>query len=169
MIIRKAEPRDARAMAAIQNEIIAIGGSTAYQATRSSETVLQDYIAGPEVVCCHLAEVNGVVIGFQAIGHWPTLPRDWGDIGTFVKAGLQAKGTGAALFSATKRAAVVAGIAVLNATIRADNTGGLAYYGKMGFVDWPHEPDWAFADGRVVGRVSRRFDFDATTGTRRDV
>jgi hypothetical protein len=44
------------------------------------------------------------------------------------------------------------------ATIRADNAPGLAYYARMGFREVSRDPDWALQDGRVVGRVNRRFD-----------
>ena len=55
-------------------------------------------------------------------------------------------------------AARAAGVAVLNATIRADNRPGLAYYARLGFVDYSADPGWALKSGAVVGRVSRRLD-----------
>ena len=78
--------------------------------------------------------------------------------GQFEAAFLQARGTGAALFQATLPAARAAGAEVIDATIRADNRPGLAYYARIGFVDYATDPDWALADGQVVGRVQRRFD-----------
>jgi L-amino acid N-acyltransferase YncA len=50
------------------------------------------------------------------------------------------------------------GVAEIIASIRADNVPGLAYYARIGFKDYAHEPDFALKDGRVVGRVHRRFD-----------
>ncbi|MEO5613826.1 MAG: GNAT family N-acetyltransferase [Cypionkella sp.] len=158
MIIRSAAPQDATAMTALQNEIIQIGGTTAYQQPRSTDAVLGSYISGPEVIACHLAEEQGQVLGFQVVGRWPGLPEGWADIGTFVQPRLQARGIGVALFAASLTAARAAGVKVLNASIRADNVPGLAYYARRGFVDYASNPDWAMADGRKVGRISRRFD-----------
>lgn len=157
MIIRPASPQDAEAMVTLQNEIIRIGGTTAYQTPRAAVDMLR-YIAGASVVSCHLADEDGLILGFQSISRSTSLPEDWGDIGTFVQPGLQAKGIGGALFAASLASARAAGLQVLNATIRADNVPGLAYYGKRGFVEYESQPDWVLADGRKVGRVSRRFD-----------
>ena len=158
MIVRNAAPGDAGAMAALLNAIIVLGGTTAHQHLKTEAQVRADYIDGPEALTCVVAEEDGRVIGFQAVGVWPGLPEGWGDIGTFVAPGGQAKGTGAALFAATCAAVRAKGLTTLNATIRADNVPGLAYYGRIGFVDYAHDPDWALEDGRKVGRVSRRFD-----------
>lgn len=158
MIIRLATPHDAEAMTALQNEIIHIGGTTAYQQPRRVDQVLESYITGAEVIACQLADEAGQVLGFQVVGRWPGLPEGWGDIGTFVQPGLQARGIGAALFAASLASARAAGLRVLNATIRADNAAGLAYYARRGFVDYASDPDFTLLDGRKVGRVSRRFD-----------
>lgn len=157
MIVRPALPSDAAAMTALQNRIIRIGGTTAHQVEHSVEEVRDAYVTGPGVVCCHVAEEGGIV-GFQAVERYPGLPDGWGDIGTFVDPDVQAKGIGAALFAATVAACRKAGLVAINATIRADNVPGLAYYARTGFVDYAADPAWALDDGRVVGRVSRRFD-----------
>ena len=158
MIIRSAAPQDAAAMTALQNEIIQIGGTTAYELPRSVDAVLESYVTGPQVIACQLAEEKGQVLGFQVVGRSTGLPEGWADIGTFVQPGLQARGIGATLFAASLTAARAAGVKVLNASIRADNVPGLAYYARRGFVDYASNPDWALADGRMVGRVSRRFN-----------
>lgn len=158
MIVRPARPADAAAMAALLNRIIRIGGTTAHQHEKSADQVLADYILGPGTICCHVAEQAGSVIGFQALGHYPALPPRWGDIGSFVAPDLQARGTGAALFAATLGAARAAGLVAINATIRADNAPGLAYYARLGFADYAHDAGWALDDGTVTGRISRRFD-----------
>ncbi|WP_426035655.1 GNAT family N-acetyltransferase [Cypionkella sp. TWP1-2-1b2] len=158
MIVRPATAQDAEAMTALQNEIIRIGGTTAYQQPRARGEVLESYVTGLAVIGCQLAEEKGQVLGFQVVGRSPELPEGWADIGTFVQPGLQARGIGAALFAASLTAARVAGVRVLNASIRADNVPGLAYYARRGFVDYASNPDWALADGRKVGRISRRFD-----------
>ena len=157
MILRPALPGDAAAMAAVQNLIIRIGGTTAYETARSEDQV-RAYVDGPGAICCFVAEEAGRVIGFQSLGLWPGLGEGWADIGTFVDPAVQARGTGSALFGATKAAARAAGVRVINATIRADNLPGLAYYARMGFRDHGSEPDFTLCDGRRVGRVHRRFD-----------
>lgn len=158
MIVRPATPADAPAMTALLNAVIAIGGTTAHQHPKTEAQVRADYIEGSEALTCVVAEEGGTVIGFQSVGVWPGLPGGWGDIGTFVAPGLQAKGTGAALFAATCVAAREKGLTVLNATIRADNVPGLAYYARIGFTDYAQDLGWTLEDGRRVGRVSRRFE-----------
>lgn len=157
MRIRPAIPSDAAAMAGLLNRIIAIGGTTAHETPFSAAQVDQHYIGGAGVVCCHLAEDAAGLIGFQAVERYPGR-AGWGDIGSFVDPGRQRSGAGAALFAATEAACRAAGLTVINATIRADNAPGLGYYARRGFVDYAQEPDYALKSGRVVGRISRRFD-----------
>lgn len=160
MIVRAAGPGDAEAMAALQNDIIRAGGTTAHQSARTAAQVRQDYIDGVEVISCQLAEKDGALLGFQSVGRHPALAQGWGDIGSYVKQDLQRSGVGRALFEATVAALRVAGITTINAAIRADNGPGLGYYARRGFVDYGQEPDFALADGRVVGRVLKRFDLE---------
>lgn len=140
-------------MTAILNQIIRIGGTTAHQEPKSVAAVRHDYIDGPEVQTSVVAEMGGQIVGWQSIGLWQ------GDahIGTFVQPGLQAGGVGAALFALTCDQARAAGIRQIEAAIRADNVPGLAYYARIGFRDVGAEPDFALNDGRVVGRIHRRY------------
>lgn len=160
MIVRRALPSDAAAMVALQNDIIRIGGTTAHQTLRTAAQVQADYIAGPEVISCQLAEEAGDVLGFQSVSRHPALPEGWGDIGSYVKSGLQRGGVGQALFEATVKAVRAAGITTINATIRADNLPGLGYYTRRGFVDYGQDPGFALQDGRVVGRILKRYDLN---------
>lgn len=150
---RASRPEDAEAMAAILNRIIEIGGTTAHQVPKSSGQVRHDYIDGPDVQTSVVAESEGQVVGWQSVGLWQGLSH----IGTFVQPGLQAAGVGARLFALTCAQARAAGITRIEAAIRADNVPGLAYYARIGFADVGHEPEFALNDGRVVGRVHRRF------------
>lgn len=124
-------------MADLLNEIIALGGTTAHQSPTSVEAVRRDYIAGLELLAAVVAEDQGRVIGWQSVEMWQAEAHG----GTFVQPGTQANGVGAII-----------------ASIRADNVPGLAYYGRMGFVEFARDPEFALNDGRVVGRVHRRFD-----------
>lgn len=153
MIVRQAVPADAPAMAVLLNRIIAIGGTTAHQKPMTAETVQDHYIDGPDCITSVVAEAEGQIIGWQAIGWW----HGGAHIGSFVDPDVQAKGTGAALFAETLQAAKAAGLSEIHASIRADNVPGLAYYARIGFQDMGFDPDFALNDGTKVGRVNRRF------------
>lgn len=154
MIAREAGPQDVPAMAAILNAIIAIGGTTAHQKPKTLAEVDRDYVSGPDVLSSVVVEEAGQVQGWQSVGWW----QGEAHIGTFVQPGLQAKGAGQAMFDLTCRVLRGKGIAEIIASIRADNVPGLAYYARIGFRHIGHDPDFALKNGRVVGRVHRRFD-----------
>ncbi|GLS86010.1 GNAT family acetyltransferase [Cypionkella aquatica] len=158
MIIRPALPTDAAAMSDLQNRIIRIGGTTAHEVEHDAGYVEAHYITGPGVICCHLAEDDSGLIGFQSLGRNAALADDWGDIGSYVNPDRQRTGAGAALFAATLAVARAKGLVAINATIRGDNVPGLGYYSRRGFVDYAHDAAYRLKDGRVVGRVSKRFE-----------
>ncbi len=154
MIVRNAMAQDAEAMAEVLNQIIAAGGTTAHQHPLTAAEVRQNYIDGPGVAVSVLAEDADQVTGWQSLGLWQGEMH----IGTFVRIGIQARGLGAALFSATYGAAREKGLRAIIAHIRADNVPGLAYYARIGFVDIGGDPGFALDDSTVVGRVFRRYD-----------
>lgn len=149
---------DIPALCALQGRIVRIGGTTAREVPLEEDAFAAFYLTGPDVVCCHTAVLDARAVGFQSVCLYPGLPAGWGDIGTFVDPDLQRSGAGQALFAATLAAVRKAGLTALNATIRADNVPGLAYYARIGFRDYGAEPGYALSTGRVVGRVHRRFD-----------
>ncbi len=161
MIVRPAELRDAAGMTELQNAVIRIGGTTAHEVERNPDDLARAYLTGPNVLCAHVAEEAGRIIGFQVLGLYPGMPDRWGDIGTFVHPDIQRGGVGAALFAATLDWARAHSVPTLLAVIRADNVVGLGYYTKRGFVDYGTEPDITLKDGRVVGRIAKRFDVPA--------
>ena len=154
MLIRPATPADAPTMTAILNAIIAIGGTTAHEAPKSTAAVATDYITSPDVLAASIAEDDGTLIGWQFVGWYHGNP----EIGTFVQPGIQARGVGSQLFAQTCATLRSAGITYIIATIRADNIPGLAYYARIGFRDIAHDPDFALSTGQKVGRVTRRID-----------
>jgi L-amino acid N-acyltransferase YncA len=154
MIIRAATSEDAAGMAEVLNAVIAVGGTTAHEHPKSEAEVREDYVTGADVLAAVVAEDHGRIIGWQSVGTYHGEPH----IGTFVQPGIQAKGTGAALFSLTCQILRAAGIREIIAHIRADNVPGLAYYARIGFRDIGGDPDFSLSDGRVVGRIHRRFD-----------
>ena len=154
MLIRPATPADAPTMTAILNAIIAIGGTTAHEAPKSTAAVATDYITSPDVLAASIAADDGTLIGWQSVGWYHGNP----EIGTFVQPGIQARGVGSHLFAQTCTTLRGAGITYIIATIRADNIPGLAYYARIGFRDIAHDPDFALSTGQKVGRVTRRID-----------
>lgn len=153
MIIRKAIPEDREAITAILNDVIEIGGTTAYETPK--EPTFFDRFIQPEDdrTFIHVAVSDGEVVGFQ----WMN-PDDTGMglIATFAQAGTTKRGIGSALFKYTLKCCRDAGYTVLDATIRADNTGGLAYYSKMGFEDHSVTKGQPLKDGTPVDRVHKR-------------
>lgn len=157
--IRPTVRADAPVLADLLNEIIAAGGTTAYETPFTPDAFADAHIDGPGVITSVLAEdVDGRAMGFQILLASDRLGPGWGDIGTFARRGSTTRGIGSALFAATRRAALDAGLTTINATIRADNAGGLRFYSKMGFVDYAVARGVPLADGAPVDRISRRFD-----------
>lgn len=158
---RAATPRDAAAMAALINEIIAIGGTTAYEDPFTPESMDQEFISPPYKLSCVLVEENGELLGFQVL-LWPNEHepfRDgWAYIGTYARVGHTGGGIGRALFAETLKAARAANVKTIDATIRADNTGGLAFYSRMGFVDYDRKIGVPLNDGTLVDRIRKRFE-----------
>jgi L-amino acid N-acyltransferase YncA len=158
LTVRPVTNADAPALAELLNAIIARGGTTALQEPFTAQRLADAYLTGPAVICCFVAEdAAGELHGFQTLGRYPGLPDDVGDIGTFTRVGGVQRGVGTALFAATRAEAARQGLVALNATIRADNSGGLAFYARMGFTDHSRTPAVPLTDGTPVDRVHKRF------------
>lgn len=157
--VRPVRPEDASELADLLNQVIAQGGTTALEEPFTPEALAEAYLIGPNVICCFVAADRpaGRLEGFQTLGRYPTLPDDVGDIGTFARVGGIQRGVGSALFAATRAEAVRRGITAINATIRADNTGGLAFYSRMGFADHAVQPSVPLKNGVLVDRISKRY------------
>ena len=160
--VRDVAPGDAAELADLLNALIARGGTTALEDPFSPEQLAGAYLTGPAVLCCFVAvdRRTGRLEGFQTLGRYPGLPDDVGDIGTFARIDGAQRGVGSALFAATRDRARGLGLAAINATIRADNAGGLAFYGKMGFADHSVTPAVPLKDGRPVDRIHKRFGLE---------
>ncbi|MEQ8291497.1 MAG: GNAT family N-acetyltransferase [Roseovarius sp.] len=157
--IRPAGPIDAAPMADLLNAIIAAGGTTA-MTDPVTPAMLKDWMrATPGTAAWHLAEDNGgTLLGFQWIEPKDALPPEACDIATFVQIGRAKLGIGSALFDRTRDAAISLGYRWINATIRADNTGGLAYYQSRGFETYDIRRNVPLPGGVTVDRISKRFD-----------
>ncbi|MBY6090497.1 GNAT family N-acetyltransferase [Maritimibacter alkaliphilus] len=155
--VRRAGPLDTGPMAELLNEIIAKGGTTAL--TRPvSRAMLAEWMTGSDRAAWHLAEDDaGTLLGFQWIDPLPETP-DIAHIASFARLGHTGLGIGSALFEATKRAAKDLGYLAIDAEIRADNTGGLAYYQSRGFEDHRRIRDGQLEDGTRIDKVVKRYE-----------
>lgn len=149
---------DVPAACAILNDIIARGGTTAYETAFDDAGFEEVFITGPKALRCHVVlDEDGAVAGFQWLGRNPALPEDCVDIASFTRRDPPLKGAGRALFAVTRRSAAEMGFRQINATIRADNVPGLGYYAAMGFIDHAVTPAVPLSDGTPVDRVAKRF------------
>ena len=156
--IRPATPDDAEPLRRILNEIIAIGGTTAFETPLGAAAFDDCFLRGAQCLTCLLAETAaGEPLGFQSLGRKAGLPDGWADIATFTRREPRRPGVGAALFEATKRAARDLGLVAINATIRADNYAGIPFYEKMGFTTWSVAKGVPLRDGTPVDRVSKTY------------
>jgi L-amino acid N-acyltransferase YncA len=157
--VRAARREDAAELAELLNAIIALGGTTALEDPYTAERFAAAYIDGRDVHCCFVAvdPATGRLEGYQSLGRSRELPAGVGDVGTFARLGGAQRGVGSALFAATRARAVQLGLSAINATIRADNAGGLAFYGKQGFHDHSITPAVPLKDGTPIDRVHKRF------------
>ena len=161
--VRPVTSADAPELAELLNAIIARGGTTALQEPFTPERLDQAYLTGPDVLSCVVAvdDATGRLEGFQTLVRLPHLPSDWGDIGTFARVDGIQRGVGTALFAATCANARALGLAAINAEIRADNSGGLTFYGKMGFEDYRVDAGRPLKDGTPMDRMHKRYVLDA--------
>lgn len=139
--IRAVQKQDAPAMARILNDIIAIGGTTAYRQPFDEQGISDVFIAPKLAISCFVAIDGTQLLGFQSL-EWcnpnspgdDALPADWALIATYVKSDASGQGVGRKLFTQTAKAAKDAGVHFIDATIRMENTGGQAFYQGVGFT-----------------------------------
>ena len=158
MFIRLVAVADAPALAGLLNEIIARGGTTAFQRPFTPQRLAESMFMGRSVICCFVAEErDGGLRGFQSLVRSEDLPNDIGDIATFSRVGQTQKGIGSQLFAVTQAEARRQGLTAISATIRADNVGGLAFYSRLGFTDHSIHRAVPLLDGTAVDRISKRY------------
>lgn len=156
MIVRHARQDDLGELCSILNEIIEIGGTTAFEVRLSEAEFRSHFLDSKHFICCFLAEKMGLILGFQSLSRHPELSEDWADIATFSRASPRVRGVGTTLFESTLALAKRKKIRWINATIRADNKPGLAYYTKMGFSDYSISKNLPLRDGTLVDRISKK-------------
>ena len=157
--VRPAMPLDTRSMAALLNEIIAIGGTTAIVRPVTGKDIAEWMAYAPDHSAWHVALDGGEkVVGFQWISPSEQLPVEAAEIATFVHVGQTGLGIGSSLFKATASAAKALGYVWIRANIRADNEGGLTYYQSRGFRDYAVIEDYELSDGTRVNKCLKRYD-----------
>lgn len=157
--IRKPTEFDAAGMADLLNEIIQIGGTTAYtQEITSAEMKAQINSSSKKSNWVIATDDSENCLGFQWIAPRPNIPAEACDIATFVKAGQTGLGIGSKLFDATRRAAEDLGYEWINANIRSDNESGLTYYQSRGFRTYGHLENQKLENGQLVQKTLKRFD-----------
>ncbi|MEM7269011.1 MAG: GNAT family N-acetyltransferase [Pseudomonadota bacterium] len=156
LIIRAATLTDNQGMRDVLNPIIRAGGTTANEVEHSEAQMAEmiDSFAPPEF--CNVAEEDGRILGWQCIYMHTKLPPEIGDISSFVAIEAKGKGVGKALIAETLQMARLNGFTAINATIRADNFGGLAFYTAMGFRDHSVTRAKPLKSGKKVDRISKR-------------
>ena len=86
-----------------------------------------------------------------------------GTMGSYVIAPLRDRGLGAAMSRATFAAARELGFSKLVITVRADNPGAQAFYGRLGFKPCGRLTRQAFVDGRWVDELLYELFLDDLT------
>ena len=152
MEIRPVRIDDAVGMSKVLKEII---DATGRQREYDRDHVIERYIADPNRIECHVAVVDGEILGFQSLKHATDgnpygVAVGWGIIGTHVSPRAARKGVGSALFAATREAARAAEITDIDASIGDDNDMGLAYYEAIGFRTYRTSP----------GRICKQYRLD---------
>lgn len=157
--VRPAMRLDTGSMANLLNEIITIGGTTALVRPVTAQDLNEWMQVEADRAAWHVAlDKTEKVVGFQWISPHPKLPPEACDVATFVQTGRTGLGIGSALFMATASAAKSIGYRWINATIRADNEGGLTYYQSRGFRTWTVDEGVTIDSGLVVDKISKRYD-----------
>ena len=155
--VRAVKLKDVPALCDLLNAIVVQGGTTAQRETMSAEEFAAKYLHASDLISCLVAEAkNGELRGFQVLKHQPYVPDDWGDIATFARIGNTAKGVGSQLFQSTLKLAQDKGLVAINATIRSYNTGGLKFYGKMGFVEYKRTEAEPLEDGAPAEMIFKK-------------
>ena len=135
MNLRPAIPADVPQISAFLTRLTELGIRTR---PSDEDFVLNYYVNGQQNIQCTVAEEDGTILGFQCLqtaaeGNEFGVTPGWGIIGTHVNPDTARRGVGRALFPATLQAAQEAGLTDIDASIGADNPGGLGYYEAMGF------------------------------------
>lgn len=158
-VVRTALEPDFSQMSELLSQIIAIGDTTAHRDVVTADELLRWHEKYSGSNAWHISiDEAGQIVGFQFIEPHDDLPKEAADIATYVRVGADRQGIGSGLFQASRKAAIILGYSWLNATIRSDNAGGLAYYTSRGFQTYHTDKDVALSDGAIVTKISKRIE-----------
>lgn len=144
---------DIPACVEIINHIIALGGSTAHEETFTAVTFAQHYFSDPDIAT--VVTDGARIVGFQALYRGDNASTFY--IGSFTDRRDPVPGAGRVMMDRSVSVCRAAGGSEIIAKITSDNTGGLAYYEKMGFKDIAFEPaQMTRRDGTTVDRFVKR-------------
>lgn len=154
--IRDARVTDAESITRVLNPIIEARTNSVFTETFSVGAEREFIVQFPKRGIFHVAELEGVIAGFQTIepfGSYTPALEHVGIIGTFVGLSFQKQGIGKALFQTSFVAARAKGYEKLFAFVRADNTAGLAAYLGQGFDQIGIAKKHAKIDGTYVDEI----------------
>lgn len=157
--VRPTRVDDIPALTQFLNSIIRRGGTTAYELPFTPDSFEAYFLTGPAVLRCltvACGEEGGQPVGFQTLSDHPDLPFGWADIATFTRREEPVAGAGRALFSQMRIEAASLGLEAINASIRADNLGGLAFYRGLGFAHYATSEAQPLRDGTLVDRLHHK-------------
>jgi GNAT superfamily N-acetyltransferase len=132
MKVRDAVMADASGISGFLEELASLGKRNL---PSDADYVRTHYIGHADKIQCAVVEdEDGTLLGLQILkiaseGNPYGIDVGWGIIGTHVKPSAARRGVGKALFSATHKAAIDAGLSRIDATIGATNLEGISCYG----------------------------------------
>jgi L-amino acid N-acyltransferase YncA len=136
--IRPVRLEDAEGLARVLNPLIASGSYTVLDRSFTVDEERNFIRSFPERGIFHVAqqEPGDLIVGFQNVEPFSTYTQAFahvGVIGTYLDPSGQRKGIGRLLFESTRWAAREKGYEKFFAFVRADNTGALSFYKRIGF------------------------------------
>lgn len=163
-LTRDAIISDAAGMCAVLNPLIRSKTGTALRQELAPDEMVAKFITRETLICCTVAEIDDKIAGFQSL-YFPDAspshahyPKDWGIIATFVDPSFARRGVGQALFAATRKKAIAAGVPTLDASIDQKNANGLKFYSSLGFRDYLIREGLEYSTGGTYTQVCKRFD-----------
>ena len=153
MILRKATPGDAAAIAAIWNPIIRDSAVTFTSEEKTEDALVEMIMArGPAFI---VAETAGAVLGFASYGAFRDGPgyAHVGEHTIHLAPHARGQGVGRALMRALEAQARRAGIRVLVAGISGENPAACGFHAALGFVEVGRMPGVGCKFGRLMDLI----------------
>ena len=158
IFIRSAVLDDAGELSVLLNEIIAIGGTTAIVGPVSPEEFADYFLQGESHICCFRCGRRGR--GTPPVSRLLGATRNCRRTGPISRrlrvTRPKSPGSAPLCLPETRKFVEQSCLTALNATIRADNEGGLKFYGKLGFRTYTVAKQVPLRDGNRIDRISKR-------------